>query len=304
MNSSESRVFGSAVRRSNLRAAIVFGVVLAYGIGLWMVLLRHFQGGHQHGGPSLLIHWLGASTLALPAVLAAVAPALTLSRSLAPRGASQLLRQAVAAGAAAPAAALAYAASFPFREWLFGVTEADALPPPVRIARDTLLALALALPLATLGASLVLNERSARTWRVSRLRVLGIACGAFLAAAALGGSVRAADPGPGAPCPTGAPLKSFDVQAINVDITLNRFGDHDPTGKMYVLSSRVAAVRAQETAPLPNRVSIGLREDANPTARGACERGRLRRDQLHEQRIGRSIRRAHRRALLRIRVVG
>jgi FtsP/CotA-like multicopper oxidase with cupredoxin domain len=173
-----------------------------------------------------------------------------------------LLRQAVAAGAAAPAAALAYAASFPFREWLFGVTEADALPPPVRIARDTLLALALALPLATLGASLVLNERSARTWRVSRLRVLGIACGAFLAAAALGGSVRAADPGPGAPCPTGAPLKSFDVQAINVDITLNRFGDHDPTGKMYVLSSRVAAVRAQETAPLPNRVSIGLREDA------------------------------------------
>jgi hypothetical protein len=56
-------------------------------------------------------------------------------------------------------------------------------------------------------------------------------------------------------------VKTFDVQAINVDITLNRFGDHDPTGKMFVLSNRVADVRAEEKAPLPNRVSIGLRED-------------------------------------------
>src|SRR2546427_460528 len=31
-----------------------------------------------------------------------------------------------------------------------------------------------------------------------------------------------------------APVRSFNVSAINVDITLNRFGDHDPFGFMFV----------------------------------------------------------------------
>ena len=53
--------------------------------------------------------------------------------------------------------------------------------------------------------------------------------------------------------------RSFDVTAIDVNIPLNRFGDHDPKGKMYVLTSRLAAVRAQETS---QKVSVGLRDDA------------------------------------------
>ncbi len=62
-----------------------------------------------------------------------------------------------------------------------------------------------------------------------------------LATVALSGSAAAGALGA---CPAGAPLRHFDVQAIDVRITLNRFGDNDPIGKMYVLSSRVAAVRA------------------------------------------------------------
>jgi hypothetical protein len=54
-------------------------------------------------------------------------------------------------------------------------------------------------------------------------------------------------------------VRHFDVQAINVRITLNRFGDNDPLGKMYVLSSRVSAVRVQEAS---RKVSTGLRNDA------------------------------------------
>ncbi|NUR75551.1 MAG: multicopper oxidase domain-containing protein, partial [Thermoleophilia bacterium] len=264
MNTARTTDMNGANWRHGVRVTLLLGLVLAYGVGGWMVLLRHFQGGHNHGGPSLLVHWLGAATLSIPGVVVAVALAIRLAaRKLAPGdGASALVRQAIAAGAAAPAASLAFAASYPARVWLFGASEADALPPPVRIARDTLLSLAIALPVAALGASLVFADRRPSGRRLSRSRVILLAVSAaLLAAASLGGSVRAADPGPGAPCPASAPVKSFDVQAINVDITLNRFGDHDPTGKMYVLSDRVADVRAEEAAGLPNRVSIGLRED-------------------------------------------
>src|SRR3989440_118007 len=223
MKTSNTSVMTSAVRRSGFRGAAVLGVILAYGIGAWMVVLRHFQGGHQHGGQSLPVHWLVDSTLAVPGVIVAVALALRLAaRKLAPGdGASALVRQAIATGAAAPAASLAFAASTPARAWRLGSSESDALPPPLRIARDTLLSLAIALPLAALGASLLLSERrSAAAWRVSRGRAILLAgSAALLAAASLGGSVRAADPGPGTPCPAGAPVKTFDVSAIDVDIT-------------------------------------------------------------------------------------
>ncbi len=66
--------------------------------------------------------------------------------------------------------------------------------------------------------------------------------------------------------PTGAALaapeiKAFDISVINVDITLSRFGDHDPEGRMYVLDENIDGARAQETIPLPDRVSSGLRDD-------------------------------------------
>jgi len=53
----------------------------------------------------------------------------------------------------------------------------------------------------------------------------------------------------------------YDVSAIHVSMTLNRFGDHDAGAYMYVLDQNIQAVRDQETAQLPNRVSTGLRKD-------------------------------------------
>ena len=39
----------------------------------------------------------------------------------------------------------------------------------------------------------------------------------------------------GAHCPSGAPVKSYDITAINVEVTLNQWGDYYP-GYMFVLT--------------------------------------------------------------------
>ncbi|MBI4289119.1 MAG: multicopper oxidase domain-containing protein, partial [Chloroflexi bacterium] len=56
-------------------------------------------------------------------------------------------------------------------------------------------------------------------------------------------------------------IKTFNVSALDVKITVNRFGDNNPLGMMYVLDENIPAVRAQENKPLPDRVSVGLRDD-------------------------------------------
>src|SRR5215472_8934854 len=61
----------------------------------------------------------------------------------------------------------------------------------------------------------------------------------------------------GNPC-TSAPADTFNVSAINVDITLNRFGVHDPNSFMYVLDQNIPAVRSQEQS---GQVSFGLGTD-------------------------------------------
>src|SRR3954447_3968360 len=62
-----------------------------------------------------------------------------------------------------------------------------------------------------------------------------------------------------ADCLSGGPVdKSFDLTALNVDIPINRFGDHDPLGKMHSHPSVVAAIRAEEAS---QHVSLGLGDD-------------------------------------------
>ena len=72
-------------------------------------------------------------------------------------------------------------------------------------------------------------------------------------------------------CGAGVPTRTYNVLAINVDITVNRFGDHDPFGFMYVQAEKLNEVRAQEAALRANaapgsdgngaKVSNGLRQD-------------------------------------------
>jgi FtsP/CotA-like multicopper oxidase with cupredoxin domain len=73
----------------------------------------------------------------------------------------------------------------------------------------------------------------------------------------------------GGHCPSGIPVKSYHVMAINVEITLNQWGDYFP-GYMYVLEENVARVREEEVANAkareddldPGMVSTGLQGDA------------------------------------------
>jgi FtsP/CotA-like multicopper oxidase with cupredoxin domain len=101
----------------------------------------------------------------------------------------------------------------------------------------------------------------------------------------------ASDPGTapaGRGCAGAAPVRSYDVVAINVDITLNRYLDHDPAGRMYVLEQDLARVRTEEERNAAARagrgeaaVSAGLQDDAiQPLTlrvrQGECLRIRLR----------------------------
>jgi FtsP/CotA-like multicopper oxidase with cupredoxin domain len=100
---------------------------------------------------------------------------------------------------------------------------------------------------------------------------------------------RADLPAPaGRRCERGAPVRTYDVAAIAVDITVNRYLDHDPDGRMYALAADVPRVRAEEQRNAAARagagepgVSAGLGGDAiQPlTLRvhpGECLRIRLR----------------------------
>ncbi|MEQ1847129.1 MAG: multicopper oxidase domain-containing protein, partial [Nitrospira sp.] len=71
----------------------------------------------------------------------------------------------------------------------------------------------------------------------------------------------------GARCPVTAPVRAYDVTAMNVEITVNRFGDFYP-GYMYALTENVAGVREEEAK---NKTA---RESEDPTfAGGAISNG-------------------------------
>ena len=73
----------------------------------------------------------------------------------------------------------------------------------------------------------------------------------------------------GAKCAADAPVRGFDVAAINVEISLNRFLDYDPQGRMYVLEQDLARAKQEEAQNRAARsdqaepaVTIGLQGDA------------------------------------------
>ena len=49
---------------------------------------------------------------------------------------------------------------------------------------------------------------------------------------------------PNEKCLKGAPVRSFNIAAIQVDMVYNKFGDHDPNAKIYALSEDVDKIRA------------------------------------------------------------
>ncbi len=65
--------------------------------------------------------------------------------------------------------------------------------------------------------------------------------------------------GTGATCPTTAPVRAYDVVAINHKLVYNAHGDADPKGLLYVLAEDEAAVRsgAKKPEPLVLRANAG-----------------------------------------------
>ena len=149
---------------------------------------------------------------------------------------------------------------------------------------DALIGEAAALPLAILGILLLNIGRLRRAERLRpssrlpggmRLRLVGrrlalTGSGLVVAFAVYGSGATgqpAAQPVFAAsdPCSSSStPTKAFNVSAINVQISLNRFGDHDPGSFMYVLDEHINDVRAEESANKTrpgSAVSTGLRED-------------------------------------------
>lgn len=91
-------------------------------------------------------------------------------------------------------------------------------------------------------------------------------------------------------CAPDATVRTYQLVAINVQITLNRFLDYDPDGRMYVLEDELTRVRQEETQNQAARqdqaepaVSTGLQGDAiQPLIlrvnQGECLRVTLRND--------------------------
>ncbi len=75
---------------------------------------------------------------------------------------------------------------------------------------------------------------------------------------------------PGSACAADAPVRAYSIVAIAVDITLNRYLDHDPAGRMFVLEQDLTRVRDEEArtaaaragSPIEPAISIGLQDDA------------------------------------------
>ena len=209
----------------------------AIAAGVWLALVHQASGMTLATGPSPAFTAVRDVLIGFPVAFGLAFAAGRLMRSAAPLARAT----AIAAGAAVGVALAAEV-----RLQILESGAVDSVPLPFALARDVALALAVAFPIALLasrrrrlGGGLLVRMGAAA------LVLAGVAA---VAGAATGGG------GAGGVCPTGAPVRHFDVVSIDVDITLNNFKDHDPLGQMYVLRDRIAAVRAQEAS---KKVSIG-----------------------------------------------
>jgi hypothetical protein len=138
------------LRRVSIPTVAALGAAIAYAVSLWLVLLHHAEGGHEHNEPALLLHWLRDGTLALPGVVAAVwlGAALALGTVDRDERLPSAWRSALIAAGAAVAGAIVLAAGSPVHAWLFDVREANGLPAGLHLGRDALIALSAGLPVA------------------------------------------------------------------------------------------------------------------------------------------------------------
>ncbi|XAS67571.1 multicopper oxidase domain-containing protein [Micrococcaceae bacterium Sec5.7] len=255
--------------RRPLAGDLVLAVLMGSAGAGWLAWLQMAGGGGPYDQASLLETAVAVTAFSLPLVLFAVPLTLRALRHAETPFSTSAFSTIAGGLLCAPVAAGAMSAGNQLRLVLF-----DQEPPGLPVATmvgDALSLLVVLLPVSGLAVAArhLLDSRQPRpragissSARTALAMGLALTTGlgttfltAIPAAAVASAHVTAAT----GVCPGAAPQRSYDVQSINVNIPINRFGDHDPKGRMYVLTSRLAAVRAEEAS---QKVSIGLRDDA------------------------------------------
>jgi manganese oxidase len=225
--------------------------VAAYGVGLWTHAVHWRSGAREAHNVSFWTHWLRDSTLSVPLVLLAVLTSTMLIGSRAGR--------ARTAASIAVAVAAALALGVPVHAGIFGTSAHHGPTPalPVAMLAEFLIDIPVGMLLvaAALGLGAISWPRRAALTRRQRGAV-GMA--ALFAVGVITVPSHAGAATPPSVCPATAMLRSYSVTMIDVDIPLNRYGDHDPAGKMYALTSQIGAIRAEE---ISREVSLGMRDD-------------------------------------------
>ncbi len=197
------------------------------------------------------------AAVALPAVLVAV----HVTRAALRRAWGRAPGVLVESFAVAPAAALAIALGHQLGQVLLRDDTTSSLLPVLAMVADTVTLLVVLLPLACLLVALLRSQPG----RIPmRLRAALVAAVWLLVAAVPAGMApsAAAPAAESLACLAGGPVdRAYDVTALDVDITVNRYGNHDPVGKMYALTSRLPDIAA---AVASRTVSVGL-----PTTRSS-----------------------------------
>ncbi len=272
------RRFTMLTHQPRTLATTALALALAYGGGLWLHLLHQLTGARTPGELPIALDYLGMATLGLPLVLAATWVGLWLVHrwDLGNEGVvAPLAVTGVAAASVALLTSVMLGVATMLYELAFAAGPLPTQPWALTLVNNSLLALAANLPLAgivciCLGRSLWQTDPVLRLRNPISHRVRQSTFTLLLVAALLAPPFQANVPVAQAAgiCPSNAPLKTFNVSAIDIKMWLNRFGDHDPEAQMYVLTAfngqptpGIAAVRAQEAAG-PSSLAIGLRDDA------------------------------------------
>jgi hypothetical protein len=263
----------AAFRRPPAARQIGLAAVLAFGVVGFSHVLAALLGGASGDLRSHVLWWLRGAALAFGPALLAVEAGLRFAarRPARPDVASVASVVSLAFGALTVPLGLEQGHLAGHHGHAIGVALDRAGGPwsVLAVLRDVLVAQTVALPIAAFGLlafGLAVSPRS-RRWSLRtanrRLRpgaalltALSLAGAILTVAPAAAPPVAAAAPDP---CSSGGPERAYDVSAINVRITYNRFGDNDPGGYMYAIDSKIPAIRNQEAS---RQVSTGLRKDA------------------------------------------
>src|SRR4051812_31553193 len=138
--------------RITLGRSAIAALVLALGVGVWLIRLHEAIGGSERHSLPFLLHWLRDTGLAAPFVVVAV----LLAREAGARafeaagGKSARAALAVEIGASAVGASIAFAFVSPLQSLLFLSSQPTPSSLPVAAGRDGLVVLALAILLAAI----------------------------------------------------------------------------------------------------------------------------------------------------------